>query len=33
MRLPVEIICRFQVIDTLESNAEHNDIELGDKKQ
>ena len=33
MRLPFETICRSQVIDTLELNADHNDIELGDKKQ
>ena len=33
MRLPVETICRYPVIDTLELNTDHNDIELGDKKQ
>jgi hypothetical protein len=33
MRLPVETICRYQVIDTLELNADHNDIELVYKKQ
>jgi len=31
MSLPVETICRYKVIDSLELHPDRNDIQLGDK--